>query len=666
MFAASKTDGSAAAPDAQFNYVTMLLHGDGTNGAQNNTFLDSSTNAFSITRNGNTTQGSFSPYGSNWSNFFDGSTDFLTAGTTATDFLCTGSTSGLAATFEAFVFPTAWNGNSGIRNNTIWGKDGTYISVGLYNGYIQFYWYSGSANTLTSSSTIPLNTWSYIAVTVSGSTVTFYINGISDGSGTMSSGIQTGGVGTSENIGSQRASSPGVSYFSGYISNFKISNIVRSITSTPTTLLTSDANTKLLVCQSNRFVDNSSNSFAVAVGAGTPSVQRFNPFGISTAYSTSVIGGSGYFDGSDYLAISDGGGSALDMGTGDCTIEMWVYPDTQSTSFPSMFAPKNGWSTGTFYIRYQGSKFGIYWNSVGDPVINSTNSYAPNAWYHVAFTRSGSTITLWVNGVSAGTATTSASLNLAIGGEVWLGNNTSAGCYYKGLLSNVRVVKGTAVYTSTFTPPTSPLTAISGTSLLTNFTNGAIFDNAMMNDLETVGNAQISTSVKKYGTGSLYFDGTGDNLYTVNSGIPATGAFTLEMWIYPTSTSGYQLIYSQFLSGNGGNFQLLWNDTASKFTVNDGSGLFLTSSSTYSTNAWYHLAIVRSGSTFTMYVNGTSVASGTNSYSILQAASYIGTRSVSDGYFNGYIDDLRITKGYARYTATFTPPTSALSDTGPY
>ena len=58
------------APDPYFEYVTLLLHGDGTNGAQNNTFLDSSANAFSITRNGNTTQGSFSPYGVNWSGYF--------------------------------------------------------------------------------------------------------------------------------------------------------------------------------------------------------------------------------------------------------------------------------------------------------------------------------------------------------------------------------------------------------------------------------------------------------------------------------------------------------------------------------------------------------------------------------------------------------------------
>jgi hypothetical protein len=68
----------------------------------------------------------------------------------------------------------------------------------------------------------------------------------------------------------------------------------------------------------------------------------------------------------------------------------------------------------------------------------------------------------------------------------------------------------TAFVYSSFTPPTAPLTAVTNTQLLCNFTNAGILDNAMMNDLETVGNAQISTSVKKYGTGSMYFDGTGD------------------------------------------------------------------------------------------------------------------------------------------------------------
>ena len=74
--------GTVAPSDPNFRNVTLLLHGDGTNGGQNNTFVDSSANAFTITRNGNTTQGSFSPYGSNWSNYFDGSSDWLRFSTT--------------------------------------------------------------------------------------------------------------------------------------------------------------------------------------------------------------------------------------------------------------------------------------------------------------------------------------------------------------------------------------------------------------------------------------------------------------------------------------------------------------------------------------------------------------------------------------------------------
>jgi hypothetical protein len=75
LSAAAGVDGGAAA-DPNFNQTTLLLHGDGTNGAQNNTFLDSSTNNFTITRNGNTTQGTFSPFSlaeGQWSNYFDGS-----------------------------------------------------------------------------------------------------------------------------------------------------------------------------------------------------------------------------------------------------------------------------------------------------------------------------------------------------------------------------------------------------------------------------------------------------------------------------------------------------------------------------------------------------------------------------------------------------------------
>ena len=96
-----------------------------------------------------------------------------------------------------------------------------------------------------------------------------------------------------------------------------------------------------------------------------------------------------------------------------------------------------------------------------------------------------------------------------------------------------------------------------------------------------------------------------------------------------------------------------------KFNVNFRGSTVLTSSSTFSLNTWHHLAIERYGSAITMYVNGNSQATVTNSQSILQTASYIGTRSLLDGFFSGYIDDLRITRGYAVYKSNFNPPTAA-------
>jgi len=83
---------ASGAVDPYFYSVTSLLHGDGTNGAQNNTFLDSSTNNFTITRNGNTTQGSFSPFSqTGWSNYFDGSGDYLQVSTSSTTPFALGS-----------------------------------------------------------------------------------------------------------------------------------------------------------------------------------------------------------------------------------------------------------------------------------------------------------------------------------------------------------------------------------------------------------------------------------------------------------------------------------------------------------------------------------------------------------------------------------------------
>jgi len=240
--------------------------------------------------------------------------------------------------------------------------------------------------------------------------------------------------------------------------------------------------------------------------------------------------------------------------------------------------------------------------------------------------------------------------------------------YYPGYITDLRLVKGTALSN---TVPTAPLANVSNTSLLTNYTNGAIFDNAMMNDLETVGNAQISTSVVKYGTGSMYFDGASwekiPNSQNFNFG---SGNFTVEGWVYCTYTTPRQDIFTTPTTSGGycglsfgiynGNFELTMSWTGS------WDILFATAGSV-SANTWYHFAIVRNGGTVTVYINGTSTYTNTGlSTSSLVFGTDVATISYgranqSDArYLYGYIDDFRITKGYARYTTTFTPPNQAL------
>ena len=654
---------AAQEKDPYFNYVTMLLHGDGTNGAQNNTFLDSSTNNFTLTRNGNTTQGSFSPYGSNWSNNFDGTGDYLLFADNAGLEIGTNS-----FTFEAWINLTAYSpayGSPAEYVATVGAKEGTngsvsyrLVIVGTASYYTSLNWqtYSNDSTVVTTSKSyaFALNTWYHVAAVRNGTTVTLYVNGVSIGSGTDATNSQN----TSAPF---RVGSIGYTnfeyYFPGYISNLRLVNGTAVYTSnfTPsTTPLTAITNTAILTCQSNRFVDNSTNSAAVTV-YGNSSVQRFNPFGASTAYSTSVIGGSGYFDGSGDYLVTSGTGSFNPRST--FTVEFWTYPITNDT-----VTWINSNTNNNFYLE---TLTGILY--VGDGLINTISTTPPalNRWTHVLLSFDGTTYRLFYNGVSQASSASLLQSNVITAFRI--GQKQEGTRPFNGYITDMRVLVGTALQTSAFTPPTAPLTAISNTSVLLKFQNAAIFDNAMMNDLETVGNAQISTSVKKYGTGSLAFDGTNDFLNSTNSLLAIQGsiAFTLEAWIYPTSVAGDLCIYET----RGGSGFVFFINSGGKLQVYDSVALLQTqSTTTLIANTWTFISLVRvaGSSTVTYYVNGTSAGTFSLASFATATRTRIGAREDAIAAYVGYIDDFRITIGYARYTANFTPPTVAFKDTGPY
>jgi hypothetical protein len=210
---------------------------------------------------------------------------------------------------------------------------------------------------------------------------------------------------------------------------------------------------------------------------------------------------------------------------------------------------------------------------------------------------------------------------------------------------------------------------ISQVSLLLhgNGTNGSttITDNSPSPKTVTaVGNAQISTAQSKFGGASIAFDGTGDSLTTPNnSGYQfGTSDFTVECWINTTDITFNLMGLIDNAAGNWAivifNSNFYWQTA---YGVTNLISAFPFSS--ILNGAWNHIAITRSGSALRLFFNGVSQSeppytdnTNYNGNGLLRVGSGV------NGDFNGYIDELRITKGVARYTANFTPPTAPFPD----
>ena len=200
--------------------------------------------------------------------------------------------------------------------------------------------------------------------------------------------------------------------------------------------------------------------------------------------------------------------------------------------------------------------------------------------------------------------------------------------------------------------------------------NGATTTSDLSNKNHTLtfgGTAQLSTAQSKFGGTSLLLDGNSDyvNAGGSNSSFTwGTSDFTIECWIYLNSIGAYENIFSHSSPSVGIEWGL---DGSSGFKIYMGGGSWfvngtVTSSSGISTGQWVHVALVRNGSNFDTYVNGTkggTTASSANSISAPSNNPYIGCNRGTGGFIDGYIDDFRITIGRARYTSSFTAPTTA-------
>ena len=618
------------------NRDVIAITANGINTGQNNTFLDSSTNNFTITRNGNATQGTFTPYSpAGWSGHLPASTTITVNSGSVFNF-------GTADfTFEAWVFPTNTT-NSQIIDARPGSTNGAYFTCAIGPSVGSFY--TNSNERIVGTIFTPVGQWSHFAITRTAGTTRMFVNGAQSGSNFSDS---TNYISSSAPQINWNAFI-GASAASLYISSMRVikgTSLYSSAFTPPTAKLQAVAGTALLILQENIFRDQSSNNISVTKGA-TVAVMPFSPFAPTALYNAATHSGSAYFDGTgDYLSVP--ANSAFAFGTSDYTIEFYLYPNSTAdfTIVDSQGSGGNAQISRIGGALYHG---GVdVWNYT---VIN-------NVWTHIAFSRSGTSLRLFANGVLIETKTNSNTVGSSTN-VFEIGRRIDGFYPFNGYISNLRVVKGTAVYTTAFTPPTAPVTAVTNTSLLLNSTNAAIADVSGKNNIETLNGAQVSTSIAKHGSGSMFFDGVDDHLLIANNPnlILAGGPWTAECWIYPTGNySAYRTIFSKRASGSATtSYQGYLRQTSGVISFFNGTEY--NSTTTPPANQWSHCAWVYTGTNIQIYLNGVSVLNTAVTVTEVNAPVTIGGLQGAAEPFAGYIDDFRITKGVTRYTAAFTPP----------
>jgi hypothetical protein len=667
--------------DPYFNLTTLLLPGNGTNNGNNNTFTDSSTNNYTVTRYGNATQGTFSPFSINgWSNFFDGAGDSLTfTGSSATSF--TGD-----LTLEAWVFLRSFAGSSyneccilSLRSGL---STGTQFDFGRAGGALGAgniaWWTNGSIVAQGIAGDVPLNQWVHVAFVRNGSgsnNCKIYVDGVqkAQGTNTATMGVSSGTC----YIGNSAYDQP----IDGYMSNFRLTNtaVYTSAFTPPTSSLTAIAGTALLTCQNNRFIDNSTNNFTITKNNDVR-VQPFSPFAPSGAYSAATNGGSTYYDGTgDYLGTVN---TPANVTNNNFTAESWVWFNSSGVGYQPIFM-----NTGTG--DYQGWVLIVETNNTITGIASTNGSSWTNVlstsvtpvtgcWTHFAMVRNGSTLTLYVNGISRATSNISTASIHSPSGAFYVGYYPffpGGARSFNGYFSGTRIVNGTAVYTSNFTPPTAPPTAVANTSLLLNYTNGQIIDATTKNNLETVSDAKISTSQNKWGGSSMSFARSPSSYLVANNSSRllslGTANFTVEAWIYMNTLpagngypNSYWLIGGGLVNSDTG-FDIAIGSTNLQIALTSFASLNINTAHNMSATTWYHIAVTRSGSTLYAFINGVQLTTASVSSVTVDpcltglAVAAAEPTGATAGNFNGYINDLRITRGYARYTSNFTPPSSA-------
>jgi len=386
-----------------------------------------------------------------------------------------------------------------------------------------------------------------------------------------------------------------------------------------------------------------------------------------TSTTPSGMLGSMYFDGTgDYIDVPVN--NDWIFGTGDFTIDYWVYPEKHGVYYV-------GWYDGSVWFSYSSLSVIGYIPSTGkqnfrvggpDDELVSTTTMPLSAWTHVAISRSDTTFRLFINGTIEDSFTSSASVNNP-NCALMLGKFDIASFvpteFLQGYISEMRISKGIARWTSNFTPPSAPYTTDSYTKLLLHFEGDK---SAGQHVVTFNGNPQMYSSIGKF-DGSYRFDGTGDYLTIPDSSDWDFGSedFTVDWWEYRLSAgtsetaivrgvaAGYHSFYFNHLDGGTVGTVYMTSNNSSW----DIASAELLGPATL--NEWVHYAVVRDGNNFYNFRNGIRMANWSSSLALYNETSDLYIGNVASNFYHGYMSEVRISKGVVRWAENFDPPARA-------
>lgn len=548
------------------------------------------------------------------------------------------------------------------------------------------------------------NTWYHLAVCRSGATTRGFVNGVlCTNSGATNTAYTTGTMFVGNSY-------TGVTYgFKGWIYGLKFTPGTALYTSAFSSPTTAPTGGNILTCLSTVLKDNSIHNKAVTIVGGTPIPSPLIPSTIKSStvvskqYSngmlqtanyvdessinTSMIGSILFNGSSQYLNYA--GTNMLLTNTGDFTIECWAL--FNSVSAPTIFhcMPTSTAGLGEFNIWVNNGTIRVIYDG-GATFFDATSTVTTGVWYHIALVRSGSgtnNITLYINGTASGSATGTAAFGKN-NTTVTIGSQNGGGSYMNGYISQVRFVRGIAVYTGNFTPPTQRLQILqnSGTNIaaITNASSTAILLNMFKsgyedgsiykpyNTIAAVGAPTTTTQNPFYQAAGYYSVATGTSRYLAVGYTTAfdlgSSDFTFECWVYPTSiTAGNNNLLAHWGSGTTSYIFRYVAGGRPQFSANFGGTVNVTGTTTaVIVNQWNHVAITRSSTTVYLFVNGLLDATTGTVGAISSFSSPITIGAYTDGtteYVFGNISNMRLIKNQALYTSSFTPSTTPLINT---